>query len=54
MTLRDSSGWLAENHFAPGVRWPDAFEAAGFDDVIDEQPGHRMTFHKRYARATPA
>jgi CheY-like chemotaxis protein len=54
ITLRDSSGWLAENHFAPEQRWPDSFEAAGFDDVIDEQPGHRMTFHKRYARVTPA
>jgi DNA-binding response OmpR family regulator len=50
ITLRDTSGWLAANSFRPDERWPHAFAAAGFDEVIDEEPGHRMTFHKRYPR----
>jgi len=53
ITLRDSSGWLAENRFDPGERWPASFPAARFDEVIIEQPGHRMTFHKRYAPCDP-
>jgi CheY-like chemotaxis protein len=48
ITLRDSSGWLAENCFDPCDRWPVSFSAARFDDVVIEDPGHRMTFHKRY------
>jgi CheY-like chemotaxis protein len=48
ITLRDTSGWLAENRFDPCDRWPVSFSAAGFDEVVIEEPGHRMTFHKRY------
>ena len=54
ITLRDASGWLAENRFSPAERWPEAFEASEFDDVIEEEAGHRMTFRKRYAPAIPA
>jgi DNA-binding response OmpR family regulator len=49
ITLRDSSGWLAENRFLPDERWPLSFRAAGFDQAIDEEPGHRMTFVKQYS-----
>jgi len=53
ITLRDTSGWLAENRFDPVERWPLSFAAACFDEVINEQPGHRMTFHKRYPPSAP-
>jgi DNA-binding response OmpR family regulator len=48
ITLDDRSGWLAETRSDPLARWPLSFAAAGFDEVINEEPGHRMTFHKCY------
>ena len=53
ITLRDSSGWLAHNPLDPVERWPARFAAAGFDQVIIEEPGRRMTFHKRYQPSDP-
>jgi CheY-like chemotaxis protein len=48
ITLRDASGWLAENRFDPRECWSTSVPAAGFDEVIVEEAGHRMTFQKRY------
>jgi CheY-like chemotaxis protein len=48
ITLRDASGWLAEGPLHPVDRWPSAFAAARFDEVIVDEPGRRITVHKRY------
>jgi CheY-like chemotaxis protein len=49
ITLHDASGWLDEGrHLEPAERWPASFRSAAFDQVIVEDPGRRMTFHKRY------
>jgi CheY-like chemotaxis protein len=48
ITLRDSSGWLADTRLDPADRWPTALPGACFDEVAIEEPGHRMTFYKRY------
>jgi DNA-binding response OmpR family regulator len=53
ITLRDATGWLAENRFAPEERWPASFAAAGFEEVVSEEPGHRWTFSKRYPPCDP-
>jgi CheY-like chemotaxis protein len=53
ITLRDSSGWLAQNPHDPRERWPEAFSAAAFDQVRIEEPGRRMTFLKWYHPSDP-
>jgi DNA-binding response OmpR family regulator len=50
ITINDTSGWLAENRYDPVERWPLSFAAACFDEVINEEPGHRMTLHKGFPR----
>jgi DNA-binding response OmpR family regulator len=48
ITLRDSSGWLADTGREPADRWRTALSEAHFDEVRIEEPGQRMTFYKRY------
>ena len=53
ITLRDSSGWLAQGPRDPLERWPASFSAARFDQVLIEEPGRRMTFLKWYHPSDP-
>jgi CheY-like chemotaxis protein len=48
ITLHVSSGWLAGTHFDPARRWPHSFTGARFDEVVEDETGHRLTLHKRY------
>jgi CheY-like chemotaxis protein len=54
ITLRDTSGWLAGDRCDPIDRWPDLFTQYCFDEIINEEPGHRVTFHKRYPPIDPS